>query len=50
VIAERVRAQYASHGYGDPNTTGSISKRLKRALGFSSDDEDRLPLAGAGED
>jgi hypothetical protein len=47
VIAERVRAQYASHGYGDPNTTGSISKR---ALGFSSDDEDRLPLVGPGED
>ena len=50
VVAERVRAQYASHGYGDPNTTGSISKRLKRALGFSSDDDDRLPLAMPGED
>jgi hypothetical protein len=36
--------------YGDPNTTGSISKKLKRALGFSSDDEDRLPLAGPGKD
>jgi hypothetical protein len=32
------RPQYASHGYDDPSTTGSISKRLKRALGFSSDD------------
>ena len=50
VVAERVRAQYASHGYGDPNTTGSISKRLKRALGFSGDDDDRLPLAIPGED
>jgi hypothetical protein len=49
-IAERVRAQYVSYGYGDPNTTGSISKKLKRALGFSSDDEDRLPLAGPGKD
>jgi hypothetical protein len=50
VVAERVRAQYASHGYGDPNTTGSISRRLKRALGFSSDDDDRLPHAVPGED
>jgi hypothetical protein len=50
VVAERVRAQYASHGYGDPSTTGSISKRVKRALGFSSDDDDRLPLAVPGED
>jgi len=50
VVAERVRARYASHGYGDPNTTGSISKRLKRALGFSGDDDDRLPLAVPGED
>jgi hypothetical protein len=50
VIAERVRAQYVSYGYGGPNTTGSISKKVKRALGFSSDDEDRLPLAGPGKD
>jgi hypothetical protein len=50
VVAERVRAQYASHGYCEPNTTGSISKKLKRALGFSSDDDDRLPLAVPGED
>jgi hypothetical protein len=50
VVAERVRAQYASHGYGEPNTTGSISKRLKRALGFSGDDDDRLPPAIPGED
>jgi hypothetical protein len=50
MVAERVRAQYASHGYGEPNTTGSISKRLKRALGFSGDDDDRLPPAVPGED
>jgi Extensin-like protein C-terminus len=50
VVAERVRALYASHGYGDPNTTGSISKRIKRALGLSGDDDDRLPLAVPGED
>ena len=49
VVAERVRAQYASHGYGDPGTTGSITRRLKRALGFSGDD-DRLPPAVPGED
>jgi hypothetical protein len=50
VVAERVRALYASHGYGDPNTTGSISRRIKRALGFSSDEDDHLPLAVPGED
>ena len=50
VVAERVRAQYASHHYGDPGTTGSITKRLKRALGFSADDDDRLPPAVPGED
>jgi len=50
VVAERVRAQYASHHYGDPNTTGSITKRLKRALGFSGDDDDRLPPAIPGDD
>jgi Extensin-like protein C-terminus len=50
VVAERARAQYASHGYRDPTTTGSITKRLKRALGFASDDDDRLPRATPGED
>jgi Extensin-like protein C-terminus len=50
VVAERLRAQYASHHYGDPSTTGSITKRLKRALGFSGDDDDRLPIAKPGED
>jgi hypothetical protein len=50
VVAERARAHYASHGYGEPNTTGSISKRIKRALGLGHDDDDRLPLAVPGED
>jgi hypothetical protein len=50
VVAERARAHYASHGYGEPNTTGSISKRIKRALGYGGDDDDRLPLAVPGED
>jgi hypothetical protein len=50
VVAERVRAHYASHGYGDPNTTGSISRKIKHALGLSGDDDDHLPLAVPGED
>ena len=50
VVAERVRAQYASQHYGDPATTGSIAKRIKRALGYSGEDDDRLPLAVPGED
>jgi len=50
VVAERVRSQYASRHYGDPGTTGSIAKRIKRALGYSGEDDDRLPLAVPGED
>jgi Extensin-like protein C-terminus len=49
VVAERARGQYASHHY-DPNATGSISKRIKRALGFAGEDEDRLPFAVPGQD
>jgi hypothetical protein len=50
VAAERARAQYASHHDGDPGATGSIAKRIKRALGYSGEDDDRLPLAVPGED
>jgi hypothetical protein len=50
VVAERARAHYASLGYGEPNTTGSISRRIKRAIGLVNDDDDRLPLATPGED
>jgi hypothetical protein len=50
VVAEHARAQYASRHYGDPGTTGSIAKRIKRALGYSGEDDDRLPLAVPGED
>ena len=50
VVAERVRARYAAQHNGDPGTTGSIKKTIKRALGFSSEDEDRLPIAVPGED
>ena len=47
----RARAgAYASQHYGDPATTGSIAKRIKRALGYSGEDDDRLPLAVPGED
>jgi hypothetical protein len=51
VVAERARAQYASQQhYGDPGITGSITKRIKRALGYSGEDDDKLPLAMPGED
>jgi hypothetical protein len=49
VVAERARGQYAVHHY-DPNTTGSITKRIKRALGFAGEDGDRLPFAVPGQD
>jgi hypothetical protein len=50
VVAERVRGQYASQHYRDPGITGSIAKRIKRALGYSGEDDDKLPLAVPGED
>jgi hypothetical protein len=50
VVVERARAQFASQHYGDPGTTGSIAKRIKRALGYSGEDDDKLPLAVPGED
>jgi Extensin-like protein C-terminus len=50
VVAERARARYASQHYSDPSTTGSISKRIKRVLGYSGEDDDSLPLAVPGED
>jgi hypothetical protein len=50
VVAERARAQYAAQHDGDPGTTGSIAKRIKRALGYSGEDDDKLPLAVPGDD
>jgi hypothetical protein len=50
VVAERARARYAAGHYGDPGSTGSIKKTIKRALGYSGEDDDRLPLAVPGED
>ena len=50
VVAERARAQYAAHRDGDWGVTGSIKKRIKRALGYSAEDDDKLPVAVPGED
>jgi Extensin-like protein C-terminus len=50
VVAERARAQYASHRDGDWGVTGSIKKRIKRALGYAAEDDDKLPVAVPGED
>jgi hypothetical protein len=50
-VAERARSHYAAQHYGDPGTTGSITtKRPRRALGYSVEDDDSLPLAVPGED
>ncbi len=54
VVAERVRARYAAHDgehYSDPGVTGSIGGRLHiHPLGYSGEDDDRLPEAPPGED
>jgi hypothetical protein len=50
VVAERARSRYAAQHYGDPGTTGSIKAKPRRALGYSGEDDDSLPLAVPGED
>jgi hypothetical protein len=50
VVAERARGRYATQHYGDPGSTGSIKKAIKRALGYAGEDDDRLPLAVPGDD
>jgi extensin-like protein len=50
VVAERARTHYAAQHYGDLNTTGSIKKTIGRALGYSGEDNDSLPLAVPGYD
>ena len=51
VVAERARARYAAQHYGDPGVTGSLkNKSYRPALGYSGEDDDRLPLAVPGED
>ena len=56
VVAERARARYAAeHGGGAVGITGSIKhsslrRTFRRALGYSGEDDDRLPLAVPGDD
>jgi hypothetical protein len=53
IVAERARARYAAQHFGEPVTTGSIGRKGKRekgALGYSVEDDDRLPDAVPGED
>ncbi len=50
VVAERARARYAAQHYGDPGITGSIKYKPRRALGYSGEDDDSLPLAVPRDD
>ena len=51
VVAERARSRYAAQHYGDTSITGSVRPRpQRRALGYSGEDDDRLPLAVPGDD
>jgi hypothetical protein len=59
VAAARARSQFAAQHpgehygehFGDPGVTGSIkNKTPKRALGYSGEDDDRLPNAVPGDD
>jgi hypothetical protein len=50
VVAERARARYAAE-HGDTGVTGTIKgKPQPRALSYSGEDDDSLPLAVPGED
>jgi len=51
VVAERARARYAAQHDGEGGVTGSIKEEPRAGvLGYSSDDDDRRPLAVPGED
>ena len=53
VAAARVRSHYAAQHdhFGDAGVTGSIpEKKHGRPLGYSSEDDDHLPLAEPGDD
>jgi Extensin-like protein C-terminus len=55
VAAARVRSRFAAQHpgehYGDPNITGSIKEKPhRRPLGYSGEDDDRLPEAVPGDD
>jgi hypothetical protein len=50
VVAERARAHFAAQ-HGDPGVTGSIKKRSRgRPLGYTGENDGRLPVAIPGED
>jgi len=49
VVAERARARYAA-AHGDSGVTGSIKSPRKRAMSYSGEDDDNLPLAVPGDD
>jgi hypothetical protein len=49
IVAARARAHYAEQ-HGDPHVTGTIKPRQFRPLGYSGEDDDRLPLAIPGDD
>jgi hypothetical protein len=53
VAAAKARSQFAQHNgehYRDPNVTGSIKKTALHPLGYSAEDDDRLPSAVPGDD
>jgi len=51
VAAARAGGRFAAQRYGDPGVTGSIKdKTHSRPLGYSREDDDRLPSAVAGDD
>lgn len=50
IVAERARGRYATlHGH-DADVTGSIKPKERRALSYSGEDDDRLPMAVPGDD
>jgi hypothetical protein len=51
VAAARVRSRFAAQHASDPGVTGSIKEKPhRRPLGYSSEDDDKLPEAVPGED
>ncbi len=50
VVAARARAHYAAQHSSDPGVTGSIKSKVRHFLGYSSEDDDHLPLAEPGDD
>lgn len=51
LVAQRVRGRYAAQHFGDTGVTGSIKPTTHRPLiGYSVEDDDRLPMAVPGDD